>query len=57
MIERCLERCRADLSTWNKSEFGHMGRKISELQSRLEGLELLPTSTEQIHELKVPKLN
>ena len=52
VLERCLERCRADLSTWNKSEFGHVGRKISELQSRLEELELLPPSAEQVYELK-----
>ncbi|XP_023878479.1 uncharacterized protein LOC111990942 [Quercus suber] len=52
VLERCLERCRAELSAWNKSEFGHVGRKISELQSRFEGLERQPSSTEQIRELK-----
>ena len=52
VLERCLEMCMADLSAWNKSKFGHVGRKISELQSRLEGLELLLASTEQIRELK-----
>lgn len=52
VLERCLERCRADLTAWNKSKFRHVGRKISNLQSRLEGLELLPASIEQIRELK-----
>ena len=56
VLERCLERCRVDLSAWNKSEFGHVGRKISNLQRRLEGLELLPASTEQIRELKSTRI-
>lgn len=52
VLERFLARCRADLSAWNKLEFGHIGRKISELQSMLEELELLLASTEQVRELK-----
>ena len=30
-ISRCLELCWNKLDAWNKSDFGHVGRKISEL--------------------------
>ena len=36
----CLERCKLRLEAWNKGEFGHVGRKIAELQKHLEWLEL-----------------
>ena len=36
----CLERCKLRLEAWNKGEFGHVGRKIEELQKHLEWLEL-----------------
>ena len=43
-ISRCLEICRNRLEAWNKSDFGHVGRKISELQDKLEWLEHQPAS-------------
>nr|POE76983.1 hypothetical protein CFP56_49696 [Quercus suber] len=43
-LRSCLEHCRHDLEAWNKEEFGHVGRKIAELQRRLEWLELQPAS-------------
>ena len=39
-----MEICRAKLEGWNKTEFGHVGRKISELQKHLEWIELQPTT-------------
>ena len=39
LISRCLELCRNRLEAWNKSDFGHVGRKISEFQGKLEWLE------------------
>lgn len=35
-----LKVCRSHLEAWNKIEFGHVGRKIAELQKPLEWLEL-----------------
>ena len=40
----CLENGKARLETWNKEEFGHVGRKIAELQKYLKWLELQPAS-------------
>ena len=52
MLGSCLEKSRAKLETWNKMEFGHVGRKVTELQKRLEWLELQPSSPDINHELK-----
>ena len=41
-ISRCLEICRNRLEAWNKNDFRHVGRKISELQGKLEWLEHQP---------------
>ena len=35
----CFQACREDLSVWNKKEFGHVGRQISQLQKKLQLLE------------------
>ena len=43
-ISWCLELCWNRLNAWNKSDFGHVGRKILELQSKLEWLEHQPAS-------------
>lgn len=43
-LGKCMEICRAKLEGWNKTEFGHVGRKISELQKHLEWIELQPTT-------------
>ena len=32
------------LEGWNKTDFGHVGRKIFDLQKRLEWIELQPTT-------------
>ena len=38
-FSQCLEECRTSLSSWNKSTFGHVGRRIAALQSKLQWLE------------------
>ena len=38
-ISNCLESCRARLSAWNKTEFGHVGRQIARLEKELQSLE------------------
>ena len=43
-ISRCLELCHNKLEAWNKSDFSHVGRKILELQGKLEWLEHQPAS-------------
>lgn len=35
-----IESCRDRLVSWNKLEFGHVGRKIAELQKKFQILEL-----------------
>ena len=52
VLENCLGQCRVSLEAWNKREFGHVGRKIVELQKQLEWLELQPPSHEINKELK-----
>ena len=52
VLHNCLERCKVDLSTWNDTEFGHVGRTIMELQMKLEWLELQPTSKEAVEALR-----
>ena len=44
MLGSCLEKSRVRLENWNKTEFGHVARKVSELQKRIEWLELQPSS-------------
>ncbi|XP_075650222.1 uncharacterized protein LOC142620797 [Castanea sativa] len=49
-IHSCLESCCARLTAWNQTEFGHMDKKISQLQKHLEWLEVQKTSRETIHD-------
>lgn len=44
VLNSCLDKYRFRLDVWNKTKFGHVGRKISELQNRLERIELQPSS-------------
>nr|POE91612.1 hypothetical protein CFP56_25654 [Quercus suber] len=52
VLHNCLERCKVDLSSWNASEFVHLGRTIRELQTKLEWLEMQPTSKEVVEALR-----
>lgn len=40
------------LTTWNQTDFGHVGKQISQLQKHLEWLELQPTSRDIIPDLR-----
>ena len=44
VLNNYLEKCGRRLDIWNKLEFGHVGRKVAKLQSRLEWLEQQPSS-------------
>ncbi|XP_065619215.1 uncharacterized protein LOC136063166 [Quercus suber] len=50
-LGNCLEKCRASLQAWNKTKFGHVGRKVAKLQKRLEWIELQLSSPEINNEL------
>jgi len=47
---------RSHLEAWNKTEFGHVGRKIAELQKHLEWLELQLASPTMIRDMKYTRL-
>nr|POF04317.1 hypothetical protein CFP56_16374 [Quercus suber] len=51
-LNSCLEKCILKLDAWNKNEFGHVGKKINELQKHLEWLELQPASPRIIQDMK-----
>ena len=51
-ISRCMELCRSRLESWSKGEFGHVGLKITELQRRLEWLELQAASPANISAMR-----
>jgi len=51
-----LERCKLRLEAWNKGEFGHVGRKIAELQKHLEWLELQLVSPSIIGEMRKTRI-
>ena len=48
----CINHCRMQLEVWNKNVFGHMGRKINELQKHLEWLELQSASPGNIQDMR-----
>ena len=52
ILQECLEWCKADLLAQNEAEFGHVGRNIMELQTKLEWLELQPISKEIVDALR-----
>lgn len=52
VLNNCLEKCRSILDTWNKLEFGHVGRKVAELQSQLEWLKQQHSSHEIVQALR-----
>ena len=54
-LRSCLEQCKHDLDACNKEEFGHVGRKIAELQRRLEWLELQPASPNMISDMRTTR--
>ncbi|XP_075652642.1 uncharacterized protein LOC142623107 [Castanea sativa] len=44
VLGTCFEHCKSSLDAWNKLEFGHVGKTIAALQTKLEWLELQPSS-------------
>ena len=54
-IRQCMDEYRSSLQSWNKTNFGHVGRKIASLSKKLQWLECLPggvTNMEEIHDTK-----
>ncbi|XP_075665752.1 uncharacterized protein LOC142635493 [Castanea sativa] len=52
-ITNCLDSCKARLSSWNKNEFGHVGRQIARLEKELQVLEQNPLHNfEHIQEVR-----
>ena len=52
VLQDYLDRCKANLTTWNTTEFSHVGRKIVELQTKLEWLKLQLVSKEVVEALR-----
>ncbi|XP_075665689.1 uncharacterized protein LOC142635419 [Castanea sativa] len=55
-LDTCLSECRAALTHWNKSTFGHVGRKISTPRKKLQVLENIGgpgVDMEEVHETKL----
>lgn len=52
VLRSCLDQCKANFSAQNAVEFRHVGRSIAELQSKLEWLELQPSTPELIEAIK-----
>ena len=52
---RCMDECRSSLQSWNRTNFGHVDRKIASLSKKLQCLECLPrgkANMEEIHDTK-----
>ena len=52
LLVSCINHCRMRLEAWNKNVFGHVRRKINELQKHLEWLELQPASLGNIQDMR-----
>nr|POF20769.1 hypothetical protein CFP56_73574 [Quercus suber] len=51
-ITNCLDSCRDRLTSWNKLEFGHVGRQITRLEQELQALDHQPQQNlERIQEV------
>ena len=48
----CIDRCMERLRIWNKVEFMHVGKKIANLQKKLQVLEAYKTSRDTEKEIK-----
>ena len=54
-FKNCIDTCREQLKVWNKVEFGHVGRRIANLQNWLQMLEscqMSSTTEEEIQEVR-----
>ncbi|XP_050281196.1 uncharacterized protein LOC126722089 [Quercus robur] len=55
-IASCLEECQSALMSWNKNIFGHVGRRVTALQQKLQILENLNmggAALNDIHEVRL----
>ena len=48
----CLNSCRTRLQAWNRDEFRHVGKEITQLQKLLEHLEMQPTTPVVIENMR-----
>ncbi|XP_023890148.2 uncharacterized protein LOC112002224 [Quercus suber] len=48
----CLEECRSALASWNSSTFGHVGKKIANLQRSLQDLESQKDNNHLLEEIE-----
>ncbi|XP_075670182.1 uncharacterized protein LOC142639945 [Castanea sativa] len=46
-LSNCLQACREDLTDWYKKEFGHVGRRIAQLQKKLQFMEASGAATSE----------
>ncbi|XP_030970836.1 uncharacterized protein LOC115991253 [Quercus lobata] len=46
-LSNCLQACQEDLTGWNKKEFRHVGRRIAQLQTKLQTVEASGTATSE----------
>ncbi|XP_050290338.1 uncharacterized protein LOC126728582 [Quercus robur] len=51
----CMDECRSALQSWNKTNFGHVGRKIASLSKKLQWLECLPGGVANMEEINETK--
>ena len=54
-FRRCMDECSSSLQSWNRTNFGHVGRKIASLSKKLQWLECLlggEANMEEIHDTK-----
>lgn len=52
----CMEECRLSLTQWNKSTFGHVGRKITVLRQKLQELDSTGKSRTDMEMMQETKL-
>ena len=55
-FSNCIEECRTALVSWNKNTFGHVGRKISSLQKKLQCLEERRSNNAVMEEVQGTKM-
>ena len=54
-FRQCMDECRSSLQSWNKTNFGHVGRKIASLSKKLQWLECLPGGVANMEEINETK--
>ena len=52
----CLDECQSALTSWNKNIFGHVGRKVTALQQKLQTLENLNLGVATLKDLQAVRI-